>query len=56
MARPRATRWRWPPERAFGLRSGNVVEAEGLGGSSNGFQNEILLLFCQLKAERHVIE
>ena len=25
MARPMATRWRWPPESAFGLRSSNSV-------------------------------
>ena len=25
MARPMATRWRWPPESAFGLRSSRAV-------------------------------
>ena len=32
MARPIATRWRWPPDRAFGLRSRNSLQVEDLGG------------------------
>src|ERR1700751_3097520 len=34
----------------------HVVETERLCGSSYDFQNEFLLLLCQLKAERHVVE
>jgi hypothetical protein len=33
-----------------------VVKAKGLRRSSDGFRNEILLLLCQLQAERHVVE
>ena len=33
IARPIATRWRWPPERAFGLRSRNSVSPSILAAS-----------------------
>jgi hypothetical protein len=34
----------------------HVIKAKGLRGPSDGFRNEILLLLCQLQAERHVVE
>src|ERR1700741_857540 len=34
----------------------HVVETERRRGSSHGFQNEFLLLLCQLKTERQVVE
>src|SRR5258708_7950552 len=34
----------------------HVVETQGLRGSSYDFQDEILLLLCQLKAERHLVQ
>src|SRR4051794_21633453 len=64
MARPNATRWRWPPESAWGLRSSilsspralEVRQPQGFGGAADGFGNEILFLFGQLQPEGHVVE
>ncbi len=37
IARPIATRWRWPPESAFGLRSRNSVRPRILAASATRF-------------------
>ena len=55
MARPTATRCRWPPESAFGLRSSNSSIPRIIGGLPDSFFDLLLGIFTQLEAEGHVL-
>ena len=57
MARPMATRWRWPPESALGLRLEQLVEAEDARPRRAPASSiSCLRHLLQLEPERHVVE
>jgi hypothetical protein len=51
IARPRATRWRWPPESAFGLRSRKRSIESILAASSTRRSISSLFIFLSLRAK-----
>ena len=56
MARPRATRCRWPPESSFGLRFEQLSDAESISATS--FTRRSISACgdaAQLQAEGHVV-
>ena len=55
IARPRATRCRWPPESAFGLRSRYLVEAQDAGGLAHPRIDLGLRHLPQLQPEGQVV-
>jgi hypothetical protein len=54
MARPMATRWRWPPDSALGLRE-VFVELQDLGGLGDAEAISALGSPGHLQAEAHVL-
>ena len=55
IARPIATRWRWPPESARGLRFEEGLEAEDLRRLLHALVDLRLLLAAQLEPEGDVV-
>ena len=55
MARPMATRWRWPPDRLAGLRSRCSVRSRIAGGLVDLLVDDGLGRLGQLEGERHVL-
>ena len=55
IARPMATRWRWPPERAFGLRSRYCSRSRIFAASSTRLPDLRLRLSRDLEREAHVV-
>jgi hypothetical protein len=55
MARPIATRWRSPPERALGLPLQELLDLEGLRGVPNALGDLVLRHPVQLQTEREVV-
>ncbi len=56
MARPMATRWRWPPESSRGLRSSRCDELQDLGGLVDARLDLVLGHLGDLQAVGHVVE
>ena len=50
-----ATRWRWPPDRALGLRSRYWGDIEDLRGLADLLVDNVLALLAQLQGEGHVL-
>ena len=56
MARPMATRWRWPPESWRGIAVQQLLEAEDLGGPLHLPLHDRRRRLGELQGERHVVE
>ena len=55
IARPIATRWRWPPESCFGLRSSRCSICRIVGGLGDGRRDLRLRRVAHLQAEAEVL-
>ena len=55
IARPMATRWRWPPERALGLRSRYWVMSRISAALADLFVYGVLVRLAKLEGEGHVV-
>ena len=55
MARPRATRWRWPPESSFGAAVEQRADIEELGGLVDAAVDLVFLDAAHFEAEADVL-